>query len=294
MSVFRNFVFTFNNPGTFEYEELRAQSSFLIYGAEVGDNGTPHHQGYCELNGQLRFNAVKALIPQCHFEKRGGTAAQAAGYCCKGSFNPPAGTKFDYSQFYPTYYSDAVVVEHGTISRQGKRTDVSRLATQITVDKLSRKRLAEENPEAVIKFSRGIEALYDYIAVPRDPSTPKEVYVYWGATGTGKTRTAFEENPGAYMWGPENGKWFNGYHDHKTVIFDEYRGQLPFGFLLRLLDRYPIKVETKGGVREFVPDKIILTSPCPPTEWGYVESAQTGSLDQLYRRITDIRKFELL
>lgn len=294
MSVYRNFCFTVNNPVDKDYDDLWAQSSFLIFADEVGDNGTPHHQGYCELNSQVRFNTLKQLIPRAHIEKRRGNAKQAAGYCCKGTFAPPEGTDFDYSQFYPNYHHDAVVTEHGTISAPGKRTDLLALAQSITVDKLSRKRLAEEHPEAVLRYPRGIEALYEYTAAPRDPAIPKQVHVYWGATGTGKTRTAFEENPDAYVWGPEQGKWFNGYHDHKTVIFDEFRGQFPFAFLLRLLDRYPMKVETKGGVREFLPDKIILTSPCPPQEWGYCETLQTGSLDQLYRRITSIREFKPL
>eukprot|EP00959_Pyramimonas_sp_CCMP1952_P383736 8041931-Pyramimonas_sp.AAC.2 len=39
---------------------------------------------------------------------------------------------------------------------------------------------------------------------------------------------------------------------HELVIKEEFRGQLPFSMLMRLLDRYDCRVEFKGGSAQFI------------------------------------------
>ena len=51
------------------------------------------------------------------------------------------------------------------------------------------------------------------------------------------------------------------------VIIDEFYGWLPYCEMLRLLDRYPCQVETKGGSVNFAPKEIIVLSNKPPEEW---------------------------
>jgi len=144
----------------------------------------------------------------------------------------------------------------------------------------------------IIRFARGIEGLRTALQVPRDPSTPKQVIVLWGPSGTFKTYTALKVLPEAYIWGPEQLKWFDGYDGHKHLILDEFRGgvHFQFAFLLRLLDRYPMKVEVKGGMREFIADIIYITSPLHPKDWYVLNQVRDGSYDQLTRRITEIRE----
>lgn len=56
--------------------------------------------------------------------------------------------------------------------------------------------------------------------------------------------------------------WWDGYCGQKVVILDDYRPWwCPFSFMLRLLDRYPIQVQVKGGFVNFVPEKIVITTP---------------------------------
>lgn len=267
----RNICFTINNPTDQDYLDLKGlepQCSYLTYGKEHWDpepDQTPHLQGYLELEKQVRFSTFKKKLPRAHFEQRQGTAAQASAYCSK---------------------EDKAAYVYGQISAPGTRTDLETLATQISSG-LSRRELAEVNPVAILQYARGVDALQSLLSKPRSADTPKDVSVYHGSTGTGKTRTAFEQHPDAYMWGPENGKWFNGYDGHKVVIMDEFRGQLPFGFLLRLLDRYPMQVETKGGMVQFVADTIIITSPKHPELW-YSDLDDCDRLSQLLRRINHV------
>lgn len=42
---------------------------------------------------------------------------------------------------------------------------------------------------------------------------------YWGQPGAGKSRKAYEENPGAYR--KAQNKWFDGYRGEKVIILDD-------------------------------------------------------------------------
>ena len=54
----------------------------------------------------------------------------------------------------------------------------------------------------------------------------------------------------------EGAKWWDNYAQEEIIILDEFYGWLPYCEMLRLLDRYPCQVETKGGSINFAPNKI--------------------------------------
>ena len=120
---------------------------------------------------------------------------------------------------------------------------------------------------------------------------PLEVRVLYGATGTGKTARAMALTQRAYKWGPHNGAWFDGYCGQSDLILDEYRGQLEYGFLLTMLDKYPYRLQEKGGMMESRIKRVIITSPMHPRDWypdlTGVDSWESG---QLRRRITSIEE----
>lgn len=61
----------------------------------------------------------------------------------------------------------------------------------------------------------------------------KQVFVYWGRTGTGKSRRAWDEATfDAYPKDPCT-KWWCGYQSHTNVVIDEFRGQIGISHLLR-------------------------------------------------------------
>jgi len=64
-----------------------------------------------------------------------------------------------------------------------------------------------------------------------------------------------------------SGTWWDGYEGQHTVIIDEFYSWLRYDFFLRLTDRYPLQVETKGGSVQFVSRRIVFTSNTQPTEW---------------------------
>jgi len=60
---------------------------YIIYGVEKGEKGTPHFQGYIELQKRVAFDVVKRAINNSHIESRRGSQQQAIEYCKKkGTF----------------------------------------------------------------------------------------------------------------------------------------------------------------------------------------------------------------
>lgn len=266
---FRNICFTINNPTDIDYSEvLTLPYSYLVMGEEVGENGTPHIQGYVEFKKQMGFNAIKKLVPRMHFEARKGTAKEAAQYCMKDG---------DYT-------------EYGELSNQGKRNDLTYIKKEVTEKGRIKPILGDIWNLQQLKFAEG---LLQYSDARRNGGNMVDVQWIWGPTGSGKTRYAVEyfENLDEeyYVWKKGQGKWFNGYDGEENVIFDDLRpGDFDYTELLGLLDRHPYRVQFKGGVREFMAKKIIITSSMHPTAFKILGEDNK----QLLRRITTITKME--
>ena len=69
----KRWVFTLNNYTEEEFnsirEEFSSNSSKYSIGREVGEEGTPHLQGYVELESKARFSYFKKIMPRAHIEK---------------------------------------------------------------------------------------------------------------------------------------------------------------------------------------------------------------------------------
>lgn len=112
----------------------------------------------------------------------------------------------------------------------------------------------------------------------------REVVVYWGPTGVGKSRRAWDEATlDAYPKDPRT-KFWDGYRDHPHVVIDEFRGGIDISHILRWFDRYPVLVEVKGSSTVLRAEKIWITSNLPPQQW-YPE-LDNLTLEALLRRLT--------
>lgn len=261
----RNFVLTLNN---YTEEETLAllnyeRATYVILGKEVGrKRKTPHLQGYMELEDKTAFNTIKKLCPRMYIAKRRGTAKQAQKYCMK----------------------DQNYLEKGTISNQGKRTDIEDVCDDIKAG-MSLEDIAEGHPATFVKFHRGLKELKHTLSAHRT----QKPYVkwLWGETGIGKTRTSVETSTSYYI--KDNTKWWDGYEQQETIIIDDFEetvGDYPdFRTLLRLLDHYRFQGETKGGHVKINSPRIIITADRPPeTYW------QGDRLAQMLRRINEVER----
>lgn len=95
----------------------------------------------------------------------------------------------------------------------------------------------------------------------------RRAYVFWGPTGTGKSRDAWAlAGPGSYGKDPRT-KFWEGYRGHQHVVVDEFRGGIDIAHVLRWLDRYPVNVEVKGSSRPLAATTFWFTSNIHPSAW---------------------------
>lgn len=260
MSRNRSWCFTFNNYFDIEnFKKLLIENSeYYVFGYEIGENKTPHLQGYCYFKNARTLNGLKKIFPkEIHWEIRKGNHDQARNYCIK----------------------DNNFEEFGIPPKQGSRTDINGLKEKLNSTNKIRDIIDDVKNVQQIKFA---ESYLKY--KEKERNWKPEVIWYYGKTGTGKSHAAFTENPGAYKTG-KNLKWWEGYDAHEIVIIDEFRSDFcTYHELLQLLDKYPYRIENKGGSRQFLAKKIVITSCYAPHEvYNTIEDKK-----QLFRRIDKI------
>ena len=132
---------------------------------------------------------------------------------------------------------------------------------------------------------RGINHYRLLLSEERDFKTMVTVIV--GPTGTGKSSwcAKYLKDP---FW-KTRGEWWDGYHNQGVVIIDEFYGWIKYDETLRLLDRYPYRVQIKGGYVQFNSKMIFITSNKMPEEWfKNIEDKQPllRRIDNLWRKET--------
>lgn len=264
------------NPGTVcEGVPLsKVDIAYCCYQREIGESGTPHIQGYVRYKSPVRCAKAIREFVGAHVTPCTGTEEENIAYCSKvGDGTVP-------NSF----------VEYGVRAAAGQRNDLVGFADAIKGGKRGRE-LFELHPTEFIKYTGGANFITKYYERGRDFKTV--VRWYWGATGTGKSRSAFTEFPEAYFKDPVT-KWWDGYDSsnpgHGTVVIDDYRRDFStFATLLRLFDRYPVRVEPKNGSVMFLAKVLIVTAPLPPDLMWRGRTAE--DIGQLMRRIDIVKAF---
>jgi hypothetical protein len=248
----RNYVFTLNNPTVAEVDRLRSlgeailpdgadsQNSpslrYMVWGKEVAPTtGTPHLQGYLEFRQTIRMRATKNYlgISRTHLAIRKGSQKQAVDYCKK----------------------DGDFCEYGVRARQGARTDLLRVQAQLDQG-VHISEIAQEFFPTWVRNHRALGRYaqeYSRYARQKRKSRrePPRVLILWGPPGTGKSRRAQEigdAEGGAFFVSPGSSGtvFYDGYEgeEHPVVIYDDFYGWERFSLLLRILDRYSLRVRT--------------------------------------------------
>lgn len=267
----KNWVFTLNNYTDPEVETIRSlgdnpQVVYIVFGREEGEEGTPHLQGTICFHQRQRFRQAKRILGErCHLEKMRGSPSQAADYCKKDG---------DFEEF-------------GELpGGSGQRNDL--IALKNDIDNGHRLDVIADNHfGAYLRYYKGINEYRRLKATPRNWQTL--VIVYWGATGTGKTRSVHDNSTDLYTH--VGGLWFDGYQGQKQVLFDDFSGSdFKISYLLKLLDRYPMQVPVKGGFVNWNPEEIYITSNLAPHTW--FRNAHEEHVLALERRFSFVYHFE--
>lgn len=245
----RNWLFTINNP-EFLKDSPRdwPNVKYLCWQLEKGEEGTPHYQGYVMFSKKMTLAGCKKLNSRAHWEMRKGSHDDAKNYCTKDD------TRVEGPWFL------------GEEPATGKRNDLL-ACKQMIDDGASWKQVADEQFPSFVRYYRGLQIYRGLAATPRNFKT--EVIVIYGPTGTGKSYFANTVFPGAYWLPNQKGStlWWDGYQDQETVVIDEFYGWIRYAELLRICDAYPCQVQTKGGMINFAPKRIVITSNHEPISW---------------------------
>lgn len=277
----KHWCFTVNNYRSEDVDRLASVGSsiglesgpgvavvYLVYGKETGECGTPHLQGYIAFAKRTTLAAAKrAVSSRAHLESARGSPAQAAEYCKKDG---------DYCEF-------------GRLpAGSGRRGSLSELSERIRAG-ASAEAIEEEFPSEFYRYRSAILASIRQRVPPR--SSPPNVIILWGRTGTGKSRSVFDFHAVDSVYKHDGGCWFDGYQDQKVALFDDYTGsEFKLAYVLKLLDRYPMRVPVKGGFVQWRPEVIYFTSNKDPVTWyaGALEEHQAA----FFRRVNEIKHFE--
>nr|ATQ39402.1 replicase [Cyclovirus sp.] len=246
-SPVRRFCFTWNNYSVVDTITVKnffvEYCKYAIAGEEIAPTtGTAHLQGFCNLNKPMRFSTIKKhLSDAIHIEKANGSDIQNQEYCRK------AGTWF----------------EQGTPIKQGQRSDLESVISTISSGKNTARDIAELHPVSFIRYFRGISEYLRLIQPVPVRDFPTTVHYFWGPPGSGKSRRALAEAQNIArdsIYYKPRGLWWDGYKQQQCVVIDDFYGWIKYDEMLKIMDRYPYKVQIKGGFEEFTTKNIWITS----------------------------------
>jgi len=269
MSKERSYCFT-SYCAQLALDEKSPNLRYCVYQQEkCPETGRLHLQGYIELLSPTRLAAVKIILgdPSAHLEKRRGTREQARSYSMKEE----------------TRITGPWEIGTWTGGGQGVRTDIQSLQSALDSG-ASMQSISDTHFPLFLKYQKGIQS-YMNLKIP-DRELTTFATVYWGPTGTGKSWRALQEAGANAYWKDPTTTWWDGFSGVDNVVVDEFTGQWPIEYLLRILDKYPLQVQIKGGMVKFAAPHLWLTSNLDPEEW--YPTAKSSQRDALRRRLTNV------
>lgn len=227
---------------------LQEQCSYACVGKEVGENGTPHLQGYFILLRRRRLSDLKdSFSARAHYEVSRGSPQSNKQYCSKGSdvweWGECPGKPVKRSR-------DEIAVSYKLAASTGRDAIIA---------------WEDDNPG--VNFFSGHTLVRNYLRSAQPVERP-DIAVEWiyGAPGIGKSRVAHERFPAGFVKEPRT-KWWTGYLLERDVIIDDFGPKgIDINHLLRWFDRYRCTVETKGDIVPLHAVNFVVTSNFTPEE----------------------------
>lgn len=252
-------------------EHFDENVKYAVWQLEKAATGKLHIQAYLKFVKPVRISGVQKLLPGVHCEMAKGTDEQCIKYCSK-----------EDSKVSGPFF-------HGECDSQGKRRDLDELADLLHAGKTTDE-IAEEQTASYIRYHKGIQAAHQALQ-RKKTKTFREVTVtvYWGETGTGKTRRCHDQ--ASDLFAPDigaNSLWWDGYMGEDAILFDDFYGQIKISHMLRLLDGYNLAIPIKGGYTSANWTRVYITSNVHPDEWYKSESIPESVRAAFRRRISNI------
>lgn len=210
--------------------------------ADTSTDGFLHWQVMVAFKSKASLRVVKSHFgQQCHAELT--RSGRARSYCQKERTRVS-----DSFEFGALPFSVANKTDWDSVWTCAKAGDLEKIPARVRV--------------VSYRTLRAIASDFDH-----PEAMERTAMVFYGPTGTGKSRRAWDEaGLQAYCKDPRS-KFWCGYQGESNVIFDEFRGGIDISHILRWLDRYPVRVEVKGSSVPLRATKYWFTSNQHPDIW---------------------------
>lgn len=300
VEVSRSWFAVFNNPDQHGYtgtpEEIchRLRDEWCTTSTRTGAwlycisaEGLHHVHMVLEDVKSMRFTAIKnAYAIGMHFEATKGTKAQVEAYINKTGVFEEKGEQIIYC------------CKHGELRGTDGKTSELKSIYSLIEQGLTPKEVLQCNPN-YYRYSTYIKQMfYD----KRDRETPivRDVLVVWhtGESGSGKSFSRIDladkvgEDNIFYLTAFGNGA-FDGYNGQEYLWIEDFKGELPFGELLRILDVYKAEFHARFTNIKGLWKEVHITSVYHPKAIynKLVSESDRGAemQEQLFRRISFIR-----
>ena len=225
-------------------------------------------------------------MKNAHLEKMKGNYIQSETYCTKSGV--PGGRIEGQSSH-----------SFGDKPSQGNRTDLYEIGQMIKKEEITTQELMFENPAQYRQMRivwKEMEDWLDESCRRKRPYPMPECIWVTGPTGCGKSHWAFMNedadeglDDGSTYEFDTSTKWWDDYKARKckTVIINDFRGEVDFRLLMKWCDKWPCKVPVRCRCdRPMAATKFIITSIKLPEDC-YVRTAENEDVwGQFNRRFT--------
>lgn len=269
-----------DQPIVFNPDQMR----YLLQAPEIcPDSGKHHYQSYVVWNNDKTLSAslknLKPFVIHPRLTSCLGSFQENLDYI-RGPYGPKLINGISKEKpFNPKW------TEYGDKPSQGARGDLKLLKDQIVSGESSVNKIVIERPDMYHQYGRTLHKIEDLVQRKTWRTEMTKGLWIWGPTATGKSHTAFEgySEETHYLYEDDKG-WWDAYEGQETVIMNDFRGDIAFNTLLKIVDKWPHKVSRRGREQaQFVSKKVIITSSLPPHKI-YKNRYIEDDMKQLYRR----------
>lgn len=255
----------------------------------VSAAGLHHVHMVLEDKKSMRFSKIiGAYAAGSHFEATRGTKEDALAYIRKEGKYAEKGEEVLYTK------------QHGEIQgAQGERTDLEKIEALLDEGKTP-----AEIYEISFSYRRYDKLIRDEYIKRQYDQTPQfrtvRVHYLVGESGTGKSYTyarlckKYGEDAVCLVTDYSIGG-LDHYIGEKILFLDEYKGELPYGMLLTICDKYKANIHARYRNIWALWDEVYIASIYPPEElYEIMVAKQYRTRDthkQFLRRIHDITYF---
>nr|QJI53464.1 MAG: replication-associated protein [Cressdnaviricota sp.]QJI53727.1 MAG: replication-associated protein [Cressdnaviricota sp.]QKN88860.1 MAG: replication-associated protein [Cressdnaviricota sp.]QKN88863.1 MAG: replication-associated protein [Cressdnaviricota sp.] len=272
----KRWCFTINNPETERPTWNPDTMEYLIWELEVGEQGTPHIQGFVHFKkDRVTLAGIKKIISaRGNYRLADGSDIQNQKYCSKARTE----TMTDWE-------------EHGKPSEkgQGHRTDLDK-ATAMIAEGATLREVATMHMSTFVRYSAGLAMLRNHVSDPDRSKRNVRSVVLWGNTATGKTHRVRMQYPMVYLVRPGRGP-FDTYDNELTIMFDEFKPEdWPITEMNMYLDVWPCSLNCRYFNKVAAWTRIFICSNIDPADWWPNEPIRVR--DAFFRRINVIYQVE--